>query len=385
MCKLLHILGCAWSVQFSWQGAREVRDTSCFGKLYFLESCLLKGKTSFAIRRWSVLLGCAVLALGLAGSNAFAESCLTASDMDDATRTALNTAALHYFDLAGKGDTVSLRQSAIPSVASDFSGIESTVKDNQPALASSKATPRSPFLLEADGTAPIPRAEFFCGVFSGNGQTRNSAVFLLNNLAPGKYGVVMLDAPSQKGAYVVSMILQQMGSDWKLGNLFISTAQFGGHDSEWFAARAREFRGKNQVYDAWLYYLEAISLVSPLPFMSTAATDKLYDESQKARPADVPVEGKTLDLSAVTAAGAVTYKLTALFPHAVGDDLDLVVRYQAMDVSNTVQAYQNNVAVIKALVTKYPELRGAFAAVVARAVDPSGHDYGTLLAMKEIK
>jgi len=41
--------------------------------------------------------------------------------------------------------------------------------------------------------------------------------------------------------------------------------------------------------------------------------------------------------------------------------------------------------VIKALVAKYPELRDAFAGVVARAVDPSGRDYGTLLPMKDIK
>jgi hypothetical protein len=41
--------------------------------------------------------------------------------------------------------------------------------------------------------------------------------------------------------------------------------------------------------------------------------------------------------------------------------------------------------VIKALATKFPELREAFAGMVARAVDPSGHDYGTLLAMKDIK
>jgi hypothetical protein len=31
------------------------------------------------------------------------------------------------------------------------------------------------------------------------------------------------------------------------------------------------------------------------------------------------------------------------------------------------------------------ELREAFTAVVARAVDPAGHDYGSLLAMKDVK
>jgi hypothetical protein len=69
----------------------------------------------------------------------------------------------------------------------------------------------------------------------------------------------------------------------------------------------------------------------------------------------------------------------------VGNVLDLIVKYQAADISNTQQTYRNNVAVMKALVAKYPELREAFAGIVVRAVDPSGHDYGTLLAMREIK
>jgi hypothetical protein len=115
--------------------------------------------------------------------------------------------------------------------------------------------------------------------------------------------------------------------------------------------------------------------------MSTAATDKLYDESQKAQPADFPADGKTAPLAAPTS----NFMLTTVFPQTVGNDLDLVVKYQASDVANSNLAYQNNVAVMKALLVKYPELRTAFAAIEARAVDPSGRDYGTLLAMKDIK
>jgi hypothetical protein len=63
----------------------------------------------------------------------------------------------------------------------------------------------------------------------------------------------------------------------------------------------------------------------------------------------------------------------------------LVVKYQAADVSDTARTFKENAAVIKALVAKYPELREAFAGVVARAVEPSGRDYGSLLAMKDIK
>jgi len=115
--------------------------------------------------------------------------------------------------------------------------------------------------------------------------------------------------------------------------------------------------------------------------MYTLATDQLYDEAQAAQPSDVPTKESTVDMSA---AGKI-YHLTEIFPLAVGDDLDVVVKYQAADVSNTALTFQENKAVIKALVTKYPEFREAFAGVVARAVEPSGRDYGTLLAMKDIK
>lgn len=345
-----------------------------------MKVCFATGRNSAAVSRINLLLF-AVALLAFSASNAAAENCLTSSDMDAATRTALTNAALHDFDLITKGDAASLRQSTIPSLAADFSGIETTIKDNQAALAGSKAVARPPFLLEAEGTAPIPRAEFYCGVFGKSGQTRDSAAFSINGLAPGKYGVVILDASPAKGPYMVSLILQQLGTDWKLGGLYIKAAQLGGHDSDWFIARAQQYRAKGQLHNAWLYYLVARSLISPLSFMSTAATDKLYDDSAKLQPADFPADGKTADLSS----GTTTYKLTAVFPEVVGNDLDLIVRYQAADVSNTNQTYQSNVAVMKALLTKYPELREAFAAVVARAVDPAGHDYGTMLAVKDIK
>ena len=162
------------------------------------------------------------------------------------------------------------------------------MKDNQAALAGAKGTPRPPFLLEAEGVAPIARAEFYCGVFGRNGQTANSAAFYLNNLPPAKYAVVILDVTSSKGPYYVSFILQQLGTDWKLGGLYVKPSQVAGHDSDWFTTHAREFKAKGQTHNAWLYYVEARSLISPLPFMSTLVTDKLYDESQKAQPADLP-------------------------------------------------------------------------------------------------
>jgi len=317
--------------------------------------------------------------LAFAPQSVQAQSCQMMNDLDDAARSATNAAGQRYFDMVVKGDVASLRQNAMPSLASDFAGIETTVKDHQQDLAGSQGTVKSVFLL--DGTTPVPHAEFYCGVFGKTGQTANSAVFYLDNLPAGKYAVVLLDANSAKGRTMASLILQQAGTDWKLGGLYIKAADVAGHNSEWFLARAREYKAKGQTHNAYFYYSEARSLISPLNFMSTLATDKLYDESQNAQPPDVPTNGKTVDL----VAGTATYKLTAIFPEIVGSDLDLIVKYQTADASNTNAAYASNFAVIHALVAKYPEVRDAFAAVVARAVDPNGRDYGTLLAMKDIK
>jgi hypothetical protein len=321
------------------------------------------------------------LALVWMVANAAAQTCQSAPDMEAPVRTALETAARRYFDMAARGDSTTLQQNAIPSLASNFGGIEAAVKENQPAFSGTQPTVRPPFLLTADGNQPLARAEFLCGVFGSKGQTQDSAVFILNNLPPGKYAVAIVDAKGKQDARTATMILQQLGMDWKLAGFYVRSAQVSGHDATWFTQRAREFKAKGQNRNAWLYFREAIMLTTPADFMSTISTDKLYDEAQPVQPTDLPSEGKVVDL----AAGATTYKLTSIFPLNVGGDLDLVVKYQAADVSNTVQTFQANTALIKALVAKFPEFREAFAGVVARAVDPSGQDYGSMLPMKDIK
>ena len=327
---------------------------------------------------WAQLLVALLISTGFA----CAQTCYTASDMDEPTRAALVSAAQRYFDMAARADAAGLKQNAIASLASDFSGIEGAVKDNQAALSGgAQATARSPFLLKNEGNAPLQRAEFLCGVFGPNGQTANSAEFVIPNLPPGDYGLVTLDVTSPKGARTVSFVLQQQGRDWKLGGFYVEDTQIAGHDADWFADKARAFKARSQNHAAWLYYLQARALAVPVPFMYTQKTDKLYDESESVKPADLPAEGNTVDLATATK----TYRLTTLSPLTVGQDLDLLVKYQAADVSNTAQTFQENTAVMKALLAKYPEFREAFDGVVVRAVEPSGRDYGSMLPMKEIK
>ncbi len=226
--------------------------------------------------------------LSISAIAAPAQTCLTTGDMDQATSAALKTAATRFYEMAAKGDSSSLQQNAIPSLAANFSGIANAVKENQPNLAGAQAVPRSPFLLKAEGSAPLARAEFLCGVFGAHGQTQDSAVFIIPNLPPGTYGIVTLDANSAQGAYTVSFVLQQLGNDWKVGGFYAKPAQISGHDGNWFATRAREFKTKGQLHNAWFYFGEARELLVPVPFMATATTDKLYDEMQPVKPADLP-------------------------------------------------------------------------------------------------
>jgi hypothetical protein len=319
--------------------------------------------------------------LVVGGVSSFAQNCQTAGDMDASQRSAIENAAKRYFDMTSRGDSASLRQNSISAVAANFSGIETAVKDNQPSLSGAKATVRPPFLLTAEGSQPLARGEFLCGVFGATGQTRESAVFVLNNLPPGKYAVAIIDVTGGKVPPTLTLILQQVGSDWKLAGFYPKSSQAAGHDATWYAQRAKEFKTKGQTHNAWLYYSEVTALSAPVDFMSTLATDRLYDEAHASQPADVPADGKTVDLSA----GGKTYHLSDIFSLAVGNDLDVVVRYQVPDISDNARVFQDNMAVIKGLVTKYPELRDAFAGVISRAVDPQGHDYGTLLPMKDIK
>lgn len=327
-------------------------------------------------RIWLVL---GILSLTLPAGVA-AQTCLSGDDIEPSAKSVLETTSRKYFDLVAKGDVGSLRQNAIPSVAADFSGIETAVRDNQANFASATATVRAAYALQAEGKEAFPRAEFLCGVFGKSGQTSNSAVFVLQNLPPGDYAVAILDVAA-KTPSTLSFVLQKLGNDWKFAGFYARSTQVAGHDGQWFANQAREFKSKGQNRNAWFYYLEARELLVPVPFMSTMVTDKIYDEMQTVQPTDLPAGGNSADF----VADGKTYKLTAAFLVGVGNDLDLVVKYATPDISNANQTYQQNVSLIKALAAKFPELRSGFVAIVARGVEPSGKDYGTMTALKDVK
>src|SRR5437763_1980508 len=96
--------------------------------------------------------------LACIASNAHGQSCQTANDLDEATKSAITTAAQRYFTMAAGGDSASLKQNAIASLAGDFAGIEGLVKARQPDLTGGIPSVKSVFLLDEQGAAPDPHA-----------------------------------------------------------------------------------------------------------------------------------------------------------------------------------------------------------------------------------
>lgn len=339
----------------------------------------LKSMNMKHIRHISLWLGSASLVVAcLLTASATAQTCFTAADMEPSVQSSIERAGQQYSSMAQRGDYAGLRSSAIPSLASNFAGIESAIGEHKKDL-QGQFTTSGTFLLDASSsTATLQRAEFYCGIYN----SADRAVFVIPNLPAGKYAVVTESVSGGSTPANVTFVLQQNGSNWQIAGLTISPQSIGGHDSNWYLTQARSYHEKGAVMSAYMYFLEAWTLGAPVAFQYTAKRDKIADEMQAAKPANLPSQQSPLTL----AAAGKTYRVTDIFPEAVGNDLDVIVKYQALsDLTNTAAAFADNTAVIKALLAQFPELRNSFSGIVARAVGPNGNDYGTMLAMKDVK
>lgn len=307
-----------------------------------------------------------------------AQTCYTGSEIDPPTAKAVEAAAQQYFQMSAKGDVAGLRANAMPEIAANFTGIERAVVANQPYFAEGKPSDTKIFILDAsEAKTALPRADFYCGIYN----SADRIVFSIPSLPPGHYAVTIAKIPGEH-PITLTMILEDAGKNsWKLAGYYARLNSIGAHDGEWFLGKAREYKQGGQRYNAWFYYLTAWDLIAPVDFMGTPQLDKMSDEIQAARPVDLPGATAPLGLSA----SGKTFLITEMAAAPVPGDLDLRVQYTTPDAGNPMLATHDNLTVSKALLAKYPELRDAFGAVIARAVDADSHSYSTLTPMKDVK
>lgn len=297
--------------------------------------------------------------------------------MDPATRAGVERAAQGYFQMAARGDTAGLRQSTVAALASDFAPVEAAARAHQAIFALAQS-PRvsAEYLLETEGSVPQERAEFYCGVWS----TPDFTLFVLNNLTPGRYAVVVLETTSGKSAYRLALVLAEQQQAWKLAGFYPRPAEVAGHGATYFWEMARSFKSRQQFRNAWFYYLTARELLSLVPFMSNQQLEQMGTELTGLPPQGLPGE-KPVDFFAK---GKV-FKVAEVYVVPGEGGLELVVRHQVADASKAGPTNLENLALIQGWVSTYPEYREAFTAVVARASDAAGHDYGSRQEMKDIR
>ncbi len=285
----------------------------------------------------------------------------------------MGTAAQQFFNMSQRGDFAGLRAQADPSLAGSFGGIEAAITQHQNDFKGAQASQDQMFLLDTGSNETVSRAEFFCGIYN----SPNRVAFAINNLPPGKYGVVTQTVQGGKTPFLLTVILHQSIGAWRLAGYYIQPQTVNGHDANWYLAQANSLKSAGQSLPAYLMFYAAWTLSGPVDFQSNVQRDKIADAMQPLKPANWPL---------LTAAGK-TYHVTDMRPEILGDDMDLTIRYQAVsDVSNTAAAFQDNKNVMLAALQQFPAVRDAFAGINARAVDTAtGRDYGTLLAMKDVK
>jgi len=151
-------------------------------------------------------------------------------------------------DLAAHGDAASLRQDAMPP-GNKFFGHRSRDPRNRPTWRPQARRLASHSLLKADGTEPLARAEFLCGVLGRQGQTRRQRG-LLSQSAAGQLRVVTMDATFHPGRlYRFLRDCSSRVGDWKLGGFYVRWPSHR-HDGNCFADRARELKAKGQNHNA---------------------------------------------------------------------------------------------------------------------------------------
>ena len=332
----------------------------------------------------SLLLFGLLAALG----TGLAQSCTTQAEMDAATRSGLQTAAMQLAQQISTGNTSAIQTSIAPQVASDAAGILNSIAGVAPKVKSANFIVRDLYILDAtDNPANAPPTQFFCGSMN----QPPHVIFTLGGLQKGSYAIAMLEATETAHPQQMTMIFAQSPSSatgkpaspaapgWKLAGFAYKPTTMVGHDGLWYWKQARNYVQNKQNWNGYFYYTIAQYLLVPVDFLSSSNLDKLLREENAAKPAGLPGEQPM-----VLANGPDKFSITDIRTDGSLGGLDLVVRYTAQSVQDPVATRRQNIAVMHLMLQAHPELRQAFHGLWVYAVAPGQDPFGIELPMDQI-
>jgi hypothetical protein len=326
------------------------------------------------------VIASAVLAW-LPPSPALAVSCTTQSQMTEAQRNSLAEPAKSLAAMVQAGNTAALKAQTIPSVAERFDAIAAAAESAAPLIERGTLTIESLYLLDStDLKATEDETQFFCG-----GANSHEVVLIIPQLPPGSYALAVLHATGVDSPQSITFILARespQATQWKLAGAFIHALNSAGHDGVWYWTQAREFAKKGQHWNAYFYYQTAASLLTPVYFLTSPNLDKLLKEQAAIAPSGLPTNTQPMLISA---AGGQGFVIQDLHTDSSLGGLDLVINYQAKDVSDPVASRTRNLELMKAMLAQHPELREGFHGLWAFANAPNQQPFANELAMAQIQ
>ena len=310
---------------------------------------------------------------------AFGVSCKTQGAMTEAERAPLVQAARQIALDVQSGRSDDLKAATVPAVAASFNSIAQASSALSPLMAGATITVDAVYKLDASDAKPgDDQEQFFCDA----GDNTSHVTFTIQHLPPGQFAFALVHATGVNKPQQIALLLQSLkaGAPWQLAGFFPKPLSVAGHDGLWYWRQARLHAQKKQMWNAWLYYSTAAYLLQPAGFFSSTNLEKLIDEQQAARPADVP---GTTPLT-IHADGAA-YKITSLRTDDALGGLDLVVHYDSTS-SDPVAGRAHTIAVMHGLLTLHPELRDAFHGLwVFADAGPGGQAFSLEQPMAELR
>jgi hypothetical protein len=323
----------------------------------------------------------------LVATVASGEVCTTQSQMTAADRDALVAAARGLVAKVQANDVSGLQAATAAEYAKDFSGIgpvvgstSAKVKDGTPIVEQLYLLDGTQLKRAADGS--IPDAQFFCSL----NKTVAEADFTISGLSPGRYAFVIVDVRDTSSPWRLSFLLRQDQGQWVMAGFYPKPLSAAGHDGLWYWTQARTMTAQKERWNAWLYYQQATSLLTPVNFIQSTHLEKLRTEATAAAPPALS-EGVSAEAPLVVKGpDGVEYHFTALGvdDSLAKDKIDIMAHLKVDQIGDPVAARKRNTDAMAALLAAYPELRKPFHGVWMFSEVPGQNPFATELAMSEI-
>lgn len=300
------------------------------------------------------LLGMGAL-VAWGAATAAAQTCTTQAKLTDDLRSNLADTALSIAMDVKSNNAERIRQESIGSLASNFDQTAYLLRTTSEKIAADSLAVTQLYLLDASKVAAGASGVDFACPLTG---TSSEADFNFGALPPAVYAFAMVEGSGPR-PWLVSLLLQQDGSAWKLAGLYTHARIAAGKNGLSYWSAAREAAKAKQLWRAWILYAEADALLSPAPFLDTTHLDKLRSEQRDAAPPEL-ADGISAQTPLVLKnAKGENVAFTALSPDVSedGTKLRLALHYRGEPVTDAVVGRARNLAAAQTLLDAHKELR----------------------------